>query len=46
VKTLPAIREAVEERNWTLAQTGVTNTAATIERLASLLRDTTAKLKN
>jgi N-acetylated-alpha-linked acidic dipeptidase len=34
VKTLPGIREAVEERKWTEATEQIKRTAAALERLA------------
>ncbi|MCB0718018.1 MAG: folate hydrolase, partial [Bacteroidetes bacterium] len=37
VKTLPAVREALEERDYPLAETGVTRTAQAISRLADRL---------
>ena len=40
VKTLPGIREAIEQRNWTEAQQQVSVVAASIERLANYLTET------
>jgi N-acetylated-alpha-linked acidic dipeptidase len=37
VKTLPGIREAIEQRNWKEAQDEVNLTAQTIEKLADFL---------
>ncbi len=45
VKTLPAIREAIEERDWDLASAGVDHTASAIRDLASLLTETAEQLK-
>jgi N-acetylated-alpha-linked acidic dipeptidase len=38
VKTLPAVREAIEQKDWPLAQEGITRTSAAIEREATLLK--------
>lgn len=40
VKTLPGIREAIEQRNWKEAQEQVESTAAAINNLAGYLNDT------
>jgi N-acetylated-alpha-linked acidic dipeptidase len=45
VKTLPAIREAIEEKEWDSAPKQIVRTAAAIEREAALLDQMTALLK-
>jgi N-acetylated-alpha-linked acidic dipeptidase len=44
VKTLPGIREAIEERNWKEAQEQIESTAAAISKLAIYLDETTQGL--
>ena len=38
VKTLPGIREAIEQRNWDEAQQQINTDAEVLERLAEYLR--------
>ena len=38
VKTLPAVREAIEQKDWPLVNDSITRTSAAIEREATLLR--------
>jgi N-acetylated-alpha-linked acidic dipeptidase len=45
VKTLPAVREAIEQKQWTDVDTEIARTAAAIEREASLLKDATHTLE-
>jgi N-acetylated-alpha-linked acidic dipeptidase len=45
VKTLPAVREAIEQRNWTEAEEQIIIVAATINRIAVAIDDATARLK-
>ena len=45
VKTLPAVREALEQRNWTEAEQQITIVAETITRIASAIDRATEKLK-
>ena len=44
VKTLPAVREAIDEKDWTEAGPQISRTAAAIEREAQLLDSMTAML--
>ncbi len=44
VKTLPAAREAIEQKEWADATTGIDRTAAAIEREADALKKATAML--
>jgi N-acetylated-alpha-linked acidic dipeptidase len=44
VKTLPGVREAIEQKQWKEADTQITRAAAAIEREVDLLRKTTAQL--
>jgi N-acetylated-alpha-linked acidic dipeptidase len=41
VKTMPKIREAVEQRNWAEAQTGIASVAAAISRAAAAIQAAT-----
>ena len=45
VKTLPAIREAIEQRQWREASTQIANVAATIEDYAERIERVAARLK-
>ncbi|HEY5073593.1 MAG TPA: transferrin receptor-like dimerization domain-containing protein, partial [Pyrinomonadaceae bacterium] len=45
VKTLPAIREAIEQRNWTEAEEQIILVAGTINRIAAAIDDATAQMK-
>lgn len=45
VKTIPGVREGLEERKWTETQEQITHTAAALERLARQIATATAKLK-
>jgi len=45
VKTLPAIREAIEQRNWTEAEEQILLVAGTINRIATAIDDATALMK-
>jgi N-acetylated-alpha-linked acidic dipeptidase len=45
VKTLPAVREAIEPRNWTEAAEQINNVAETITRIAAAIDRATAHLK-
>lgn len=45
VKTLPAVREAIEQRDWQLAEESVGHTADAIQRLADLLQNTAADIR-
>jgi len=38
VKTLPVIREAIEQYNWTEAQQGIDDAAKAVERLSEYLK--------
>ncbi len=44
VKTLPAAREAIEQKDWPTAEDGITRTAAAIEREVDALKKATAML--
>jgi N-acetylated-alpha-linked acidic dipeptidase len=44
VKTLPAVREAIEQKHWNEAGEQIARTAAAIEREAALLDQMTALL--
>ena len=44
-KTLPAVREAVEERHWTEVPADVVTTAAVLEAYRAVLEAATAKLQ-
>lgn len=46
VKTLPGVREALEERNWTEASRNVSRVAQTIERFAETVERATKILKD
>jgi N-acetylated-alpha-linked acidic dipeptidase len=39
VKTMPAIREAIEQRNWQEAQQQINNNAEVIEKLADYMEN-------
>jgi N-acetylated-alpha-linked acidic dipeptidase len=45
VKTLPAIREAIEQRNWTEAEQQITLVSETISQIAAAIDRATAQLK-
>ena len=45
VKTIPGVREGLEERKWTETQEQITHTAAALDRLAKQIATATAKLK-
>ena len=44
VKTLPAVREAIEQKEWTIVDTQITRTAAALEREVDLLKTATKAL--
>jgi N-acetylated-alpha-linked acidic dipeptidase len=44
VKTLPAVREAVEQKQWSDVDKEIVRTAAAIEREAALLKSATQTL--
>jgi N-acetylated-alpha-linked acidic dipeptidase len=44
VKTLPAVREAIEQKDWPLVSTGIERTSAAIEREAAVLKAATKTL--
>src|SRR5579875_2998085 len=44
VKTLPAAREAIEQKQWSLVDPGIERTAAAIEREVQVLQDATKML--
>jgi len=44
VKTLPAVRETIEQKQWSEVDSGITRTAAAIEREADLLKSATQAL--
>jgi N-acetylated-alpha-linked acidic dipeptidase len=46
VKTLPAIRETIEQKQWKDADARIAQTAAAIEREATLLKSATQTLSN
>ena len=46
VKTLPAVREAIESKQYTIVDTQIARTAAAIEREAALLKSMTKALAN
>ncbi|MEO6806053.1 MAG: transferrin receptor-like dimerization domain-containing protein [Edaphobacter sp.] len=46
VKTLPAVREAIEQKQWKSVDSEIMRTAAAMEREASLLRSATQTLSN
>jgi N-acetylated-alpha-linked acidic dipeptidase len=45
VKTLPAIREAIEQRNWSEAEQQITLVSETINQIAAAIDRATAQLK-
>jgi len=45
VKTLPAIREAIEQRNWTEAEQQIGLVSDTINQIAAAIDRATAQLK-
>jgi N-acetylated-alpha-linked acidic dipeptidase len=45
VKTLPAIREAIEQRNWSEAEQQVSLVSETINQIAAAIDRATAQLK-
>jgi len=45
VKTLPAVRETLEQKQWNEVDPRIAATAAAIEREASLLKDATRTLE-
>jgi N-acetylated-alpha-linked acidic dipeptidase len=44
VKTLPAVRESLEQKEWPAVNTEIARTAAAIEREAAVLKEATAAL--
>ena len=44
VKTLPAIRESIEQKDWKIVDTEIARTAAAIEREAEVLKAATKTL--
>ena len=44
VKTLPAVREAIEQRDWAEAEREITDTAATLGRVADAIREAAAQI--
>jgi N-acetylated-alpha-linked acidic dipeptidase len=44
VKTLPAVREAIEQKEWPMVDGEITRTAAALEREATVLKDATKEL--
>jgi N-acetylated-alpha-linked acidic dipeptidase len=46
VKTLPAVRETIEQKQWKDADARIAQTAAAIEREATLLKSATQTLSN
>lgn len=44
VKTLPAVREAIEQKQWQIAQEGIGRTSEAIERYVNILHAATQKL--
>ena len=44
VKTLPAVREAIEQKQWTMVDAQIARTAAALEREAEVLKDGTKTL--
>jgi N-acetylated-alpha-linked acidic dipeptidase len=44
VKTLPAVREAIEQKEWKEIDGQIARTAAAVEREASLLKEATRTL--
>ena len=46
VKTLPAVREAIEQKEWTDVDKEIVRTAAAIEREAELLKNATQTLSS
>jgi N-acetylated-alpha-linked acidic dipeptidase len=44
VKTLPAVRESIEQKEWSLVPTGIDRTAAAIEREVDVLKTATKML--
>ncbi|HEY5213185.1 MAG TPA: transferrin receptor-like dimerization domain-containing protein, partial [Acidobacteriaceae bacterium] len=44
VKTLPAVREAIEQREWSIVDTQIARTAAAIEREVEVLKSATRML--
>jgi N-acetylated-alpha-linked acidic dipeptidase len=46
VKTLPAVREAIEQKDWPLVDAQIVRTAAALEREAEVLKTATAMLKS
>jgi N-acetylated-alpha-linked acidic dipeptidase len=46
VKTIPAVREAIEQKQWKLAEDEITKVAAVIEDEASLIDSTAAALES
>jgi N-acetylated-alpha-linked acidic dipeptidase len=41
VKTLPAVREAIEQKDWSIVDTQIARTAAAIEREVDVLKTAT-----
>jgi N-acetylated-alpha-linked acidic dipeptidase len=46
VKTLPAVREQIEQKEWTVVDALIARTAAAIEREAALLKSATQTLNS
>jgi N-acetylated-alpha-linked acidic dipeptidase len=46
VKTLPAAREAIEQKQWKCADEQIARTAAAVEREAELLKNVTQMISN
>jgi N-acetylated-alpha-linked acidic dipeptidase len=44
VKTLPAVREAIEQKEWPKVDGEIARTAAALEREAAVLKDATKEL--
>jgi N-acetylated-alpha-linked acidic dipeptidase len=44
VKTLPAVREAIEQKDWKDVDAQIARTAAAVEREANLLKEATKTL--
>lgn len=45
VKTIPGVREGLEERKWTETQEQIGHTAAALDRLTTQITSATAKLR-
>jgi N-acetylated-alpha-linked acidic dipeptidase len=44
VKTLPAVREAIEQKEWPMVDTQITRTAEALEREVAVLKAATKEL--